>query len=151
MEQKLDRIEEKLTKSMLGKNPQPKQYRSKNGNGFTTGKVADSILTRSKLLDKHTYSSLPDADERLDHGSDLLAKLQKRNALQDKIRHLTEHGKTKYPNDTDQIYMGKQDNIDSADRVAVGRQSFFRNVNQFNVVSQKGRNISKMEESMLYK
>ena len=146
MEEKLNRIEEKLTKSMVGKHPQVK-----NGNGFTSGKVTDSILTRSKLLDKHVYSSLPDDDERLDYGSDLLAKMQKRTALQDKIRHLTEGGRTKYPNDIDQIYMGKQDNIDSADRVAVGRQSFFRNVNQFNVVSQKGRNISRMEESMLYK
>jgi hypothetical protein len=148
MEEKLDRIQDKITKAMLNKNPKPKQYTPKNGNGYTTGKITDSILTRSKLLDTHTYSSIPNDDERLDHGSELLAKMQERNSIQDRIRSLTEGS---IMNDTDRLYMGKDDNIDAADRVAVGRQSFFRNVNQFNVVSQKGRPISRMEESMLYK
>ena len=148
MEEKLNRIQDKITKAMLNKNPKPRQYNPKNGNGYTTGKITDSILTRSKLLDTHTYSSIPDDDERLDHGSELLAKMQERNSIQDRIRSLTEGS---IMNDTDRLYMGKDDNIDAADRVAVGRQSFFRNVNQFNVVSQKGRPISRMEESMLYK
>ena len=151
MDEKLDRIEEKLTKSMIGKHPQPKEYKSKGGNGFTSGKVTESILTRSKLIDKHTFSSIPNDDERLNYGSELLDKMEKRNALQDKIRQLTGESRTKYPNDTDKIYMGKEDNVDGADRVSVSRQSFFRNVNQFNVVSQKGRSISKMEEALLYK
>lgn len=148
MEEKLNRIQDKITKAMLNKNPKPRQYNPKNGNGYTTGKITDSILTRSKLLDTHTYSSMPDDDERLDHGSELLAKMQERNSIQDRIRSLTEGS---IMNDTDRLYMGKDDNVDAADRVAVGRQSFFRNVNQFNVVSQKGRPISRMEESMLYK
>jgi len=148
MEEKLNRIQDKITKAMLNKNPKPRQYNPKNGNGYTTGKITDSILTRSKLLDTHTYSSIPDDDERLDHGSELLAKMQERNSIQDRIRSLTEGS---IMNDTDRLYMGKDDNVDAADRVAVGRQSFFRNVNQFNVVSQKGRPISRMEESMLYK
>ena len=148
MEEKLNRIQDKITKAMLNKNPKPRQYNPKNGNGYTTGKITDSILTRSKLLDTHTYSSIPDDDDRLDHGSELLAKMQERNSIQDRIRSLTEGS---IMNDTDRLYMGKDDNVDAADRVAVGRQSFFRNVNQFNVVSQKGRPISRMEESMLYK
>ena len=148
MEEKLNRIQDKITKAMLNKNPKPRQYNPKNGNGYTTGKITDSILTRSKLLDTHTYSSIADDDERLDHGSELLAKMQERNSIQDRIRSLTEGS---IMNDTDRLYMGKDDNVDAADRVAVGRQSFFRNVNQFNVVSQKGRPISRMEESMLYK
>ena len=148
MEEKLDRIEEKLSKALIGKNPQPKEYRPKDGSGFSTGKISDSILSRSKLLDQHTYSTLPDDDERLGIGSDLLAKMQKRNAIQDKIRHLKGDSR---PNDTDNVYMGKDDEVDAADLIAVSRQSFFRNVNQFNVISQKGREISRIEENMLYK
>ena len=134
---------------MRNRNPAPKVDQSKQG--YTTGKLSQSSLSRSALLDQHTYNEIMNDDERLENSA-LLKLQQEQNSLSEHIKSLTgKRSNIKYGHDQDRIYMGKSDDVEAGHEVAVSRQSFFRDQNKFNVVSSKGRPISRMVEAMLYK
>lgn len=150
MEGKLAKIEEKLSKAVRGKAP---MYKTKDGQGYTSGNQADSVLndTRTKKMNEYTTIDQLPEDERLEP-LELTKKLQERRDLEDRIKQHMRNNKHSYGPDVDKLYLGGR-NITGAqtgNEISLVRQSFFRNINQYNVVSQKGRPISKLEQSMLY-
>ena len=149
MEEKLQRIEEKLSEVVRNKRPKNPEYKSKYGNGYTSGKQSDSLLTRTQMLNQHTAVDVLPEDERIIPDMRLLSKLQKKTALEDRIGSILKKNKHGYHHDQDKIYLGENDNFETGNETALSRNSFFRDLNKFNVVS--GKRVSPMEQAMLYK
>ena len=151
MEEKLNRIEEKLSKAVRNRTPQDPEYKPniKTGNGYSSGKQSDSLLSRAQLINQYTGENdvLPD-DERI-MNTQLLQKIQERAAIQDRIKLAI--GKQAYNHDQDKLFMGELDIPQSGNEIALSRNSFFADLNKFNTVSKNARNINPLEQSMLYK
>lgn len=152
MDLKIDKIKDILSKQQRLKNPPPKVDKPNRGNGYTSGKLANSVLSRTAIFNQHTAEDVLGGDDERLENSALLKLQQEQFKLSEHIKSLTgKRSNTKFGHDQDRIYMGLADDVEAGHDVAVSRQSFFRDQNKFNVVSQKGRQISRMEEAMLYK
>ena len=150
MEGKLSTLKQKLDEKMRGKAPINKDFQSQNGNGFTSGKQSESVISKTSIVNQFTGRDILPEDERLDQ-TYILEKIQRKNKTQDKLNHILRQNKQKYGHDTDRLYMGQDDMASTGDEIALSRNSFFKDLNKFNVISKNGRNISPLEQAILYK
>ena len=96
-------------------------------------------------MNQYTHNDILPDDERLED-TRLLNKLQQRAALQQRIHQAVSN--TRYGHDQDKIFLGEEDIPQTGDEIALSRNSFFADLNKFNV--KNGKRMSNIDQSMLY-